>query len=131
MSTTTTQAIVATEIETQRELAQVEIVRLRGEIATSTEVGFLPTLTDDLQRELAYADQLMYLDRQLTSIGTSYDDPQLALLAQLRHLAIEANHLAGNNKRESVPSLEGRRQALKVATDAVYYALYDDLRAGK
>ena len=39
--------------------------------------------------------------------------------------------LAANGKREGVPALEGRRQAIKVATDAVYYSLYDSIRAGE
>ena len=128
---TTTENTVATEIATQQELAQAEVARLQAEIASTTKPGFLVSLADDLQKELAYLDSLTFLDQQLTSVGLSFEDPRLALLSQMRYLATEANYLVANNNREGVPALEGRRTALKVATDAVYYALYDDLLSGK
>lgn len=119
---------VAIEIATQQELARAEIARLQAEIASTTKRGFLVSLADDFQKELAYLDNLTFLNQLLASVGMSFEDPRLALLSQMRYLATEANYLVANNNREGVPALEGRRAALKVATDAVYYALYDDLQ---
>jgi hypothetical protein len=131
MSTTTRTLhhAVAGEINTQKALAQGEIASLRAQIASpDTQSGWLPTLADDLAGQLAYASQLSYIESQLAATVRDGQDPRLALAAQLRWLANEASHLTDNGKRESREQVRSRATAIRAVTEAVYYALYDDLR---
>lgn len=132
MSTTETRTLhhaVAGEINTQKALAQGEIAQLRSQIASAdAQPHWLPGLAEELQGQLAYLDQLNYIEHQLTATVRDGQDVQLALISQLRWLANEAALLTDNGKRESREQVRSRAVAIKTVTDAVYYTLYDGIR---
>lgn len=119
---------VAKEIAEQIELAQNAITELRESIATARS-SQLPGLIANFQRELAYKSELRRIENLLSFEATVATKPaKLILLAQLRQLAEESRHVANNGRNESREIIESRGLALRAITNAVYYALYDDLR---
>lgn len=120
---------VTAEITEQIEASRAEIDKLVEQIGKA-RVDRLDTLTQELQRELAYRDQLGYIRNVLPDVSAS-ENPQVALLAQLRWLGNEARLVAANGRNESRGVVESKGLAVRAVSDAVYYALYDDLRAGK
>lgn len=132
MSTTTTSTLidprVAKEIDEQIELATAAIAGLQAQIATARPAQ-LAGMAQNLQGELAFKGQLSRLATALANESTD-NDPKLVLLAQLRFLAEEARRIADNGRNESRDAVENRGLAIRAITNAVYYALYDDLRAG-
>lgn len=129
MSTTTSTGIdprVAQAITEQIDLSVLEIADLRKQIAEARPVQ-LGGMVTNLARELAYLDQLRRIETMLSNASAS-DDPKLVLLAQLRDLAEETRRVADNGRNESRDQVDSRGLALREAYNAVYYALYDDLR---